>query len=466
MSMRYLGGFISASYNPLKVPNAPTIGTVTAGNAQVSVTFTAPSNVGGSAITSYIVLVRDSSSGATFTNTGSASPIVVTGLTNGNTYTAQVAAVNSYGPSAYSASSGSFVPVLSYKLFSWGSDGAGRLGLNTLNISRSSPVQVGALTTWLSVVSNTNSGLGLQSNNSIWSWGDNAQGQLGLNDTTYRLSPVQVGALTSWAKISKGDSTGAAIKTDGTLWVWGLNNIGQLGQNNTVSRSSPVQIGTDTNWSAVAPASSFATALKTDGTILAWGTNYSGQLGQNNRVYRSSPVQIGADTNWAKISSGPDCSAAIKTTGTLWLWGGNNYGQLGLNDRVARSSPVQVGALTDWTSINVQRYFAIALRSNGTIWVWGQNNFGQLGQNNLINRSSPTQVGALTTWSSICIGNGTDVNSAAIKTDGTLWVWGNNSSGQLGQNNRTYRSSPVQVGALTTWASISAGGSFMLALSS
>ena len=112
MSLRYQGGFLSAFYNPLEVPNAPTIGAATAGNAQCSVAFTAPADVGGSAITSYIVVVTDSSSGAVFTNTGASSPIVVTGLTNGNTYTAKVAAANTYGPSSYSENSSSFIPAV------------------------------------------------------------------------------------------------------------------------------------------------------------------------------------------------------------------------------------------------------------------------------------------------------------------------------------------------------------------
>lgn len=111
MSMRYQAAILTASYFPLDTPNAPTVGTATAGNAQVSVTFTAPTDIGSGAITSYLVVVTDSSSGATFTNTGASSPIVVTGLTNNNTYTAKVAATNAYGTGPYSASSNSFIPV-------------------------------------------------------------------------------------------------------------------------------------------------------------------------------------------------------------------------------------------------------------------------------------------------------------------------------------------------------------------
>jgi hypothetical protein len=111
MSQRYLGGFITASYNPLLVPNAPTIGTATAGVNQLSVTFTAPTNVGGSAITSYTARARDSSSGATFSTSGSSSPIVIAGLTPGNTYTVTIVAINLYGTGPASAASNSVVPI-------------------------------------------------------------------------------------------------------------------------------------------------------------------------------------------------------------------------------------------------------------------------------------------------------------------------------------------------------------------
>lgn len=458
MSMRYLGGFISASYNPLKVPNAPTIGTVTAGNAQVSVTFTAPSNVGGSAITSYIVLVRDSSSGATFTNTGSASPIVVTGLTNGNTYTAQVAAVNSYGPSAYSASSGSFVPVLPYNLFSWGKNTNGQLGLND-RVNRSSPVQVGSLTNWSQVAAGYNSSASIKNDGTLWTWGYNNRGQLGINITGgARSSPVQIGALTDWSQIAIGQEFCASIKTNNTLWTWGQNNTGQLGQNTPYSAvpSSPTQVGALTDWAQASTGQNHCAAVKTTGTLWTWGYNAKGQLGQNNVVTRSSPVQVGSLTDWASVSAGGSMCAAVKTGGTLWTWGYNDSGNLGLNDRVSRSSPVQVGALTNWSKVSATAAMCAAIKTDGTLWSWGLNTNGQLGLNisYLYRRSSPVQVGVLTNWSQVSAGSQFCV---ALRTDGTLWSWGYNSNGQLGQNNVAKRSSPTQVGALSTWIRISQG---------
>lgn len=465
MSLRYLAGFITASYNPLKVPNAPTIGTATAGSAQATITFTAPSNVGGGAITSYIAVATKTSDGTAVSATGSASPITITGLTDGSAYTIQVAAVNTYGPGPYSAPSGSVTPV-SPKLYSWGENNTGQLGQNDL-VFRSSPVQVGALGNWSAVAGGTDYVISIKTDGTLWSWGSNGQGQLGQNDTVYRSSPVQVGALTTWSKISCGLYSNLAVKTDGTLWTWGYNNNGQLGLNDRVNRSSPVQIGALTTWLYIASGYAHSLATKTDGTIWSWGRNNYGQLGQNiaSTINRSSPVQIGVLTNWSKIDSSANGNhnVSIKTDGTFWSWGYNLNGQLGDNTTYNRSSPVQVGALTTWATPTAGGRFSLAVKTDGTLWAWGNGDSGELAQNDRLQKVSPVQVGALTTWSQPVAGW---AFSAAIKTDGTLWTWGANNKGQLGQNNRVYRSSPVQVGVATTWVSLGCTDYSLLATSS
>ena len=144
----------------------------------------------------------------------------------------------------------------------------------------------------------------------------------------------------------------AAIKTDGTLWAWGLNTDGQLGLNNIAHRSSPVQVGSLTDWKLVAAGSYFAVAIKTDGTLWSWGRGTAiaplgaGALGLGNTAHRSSPVQVGSLTDWKQVSAGAYHTRAIKTDGTLWTWGDNTSGQLGLGNTIHRSSPVQVGPLS------------------------------------------------------------------------------------------------------------------------
>lgn len=349
------------------------------------------------------------------------------------------------------------LPVLPRQLWSWGNNSPGNLGQGD-TVKRSSPTQVGAQVDWSQLSTSEEISFAIKTTGTLWSWGKNNRGQLGQDNTTYRSSPVQVGALTDWAQVSSGGSFCAAIKTNGTLWSWGENYRGPLGLNisYSINRSSPVQVGALTDWAQVSAGRAFCAAVKTNGTLWAWGFNSNGQLGQNDRVNRSSPVQVGALNDWARVSAGNDFCVAIKTNGTLWSWGYDQSGALGLNifPGSARSSPVQVGALTDWSQVSGGGAFCAAIKTNGALWSWGSNSSGQLGQNNVNDLSSPVQVGALTDWAQVAVGN---AFCRAIKTAGTLWSWGQNTSGQLGQNNTTNLSSPVQVGSLTTWTRISQG---------
>src|SRR3989344_5412319 len=260
----------------------------------------------------------------------------------------------------------------------------------------------------------------------LWAWGDNSQGQQGQNNAvaTDRSSPAQVGALTSWAVLSAGGTNAAAVKTDGTLWTWGNNASGALGQNiaTTTDRSSPAQVGALTNWKAVSVGGVHSLAVKTDGTLWAWGYNTYGQRGSNTSANSSSPAQVGTLTNWLAVAAGGNSgdtnthSLAIKIDGTLWSWGGGSSGKLGNNATSAVSSPAQVGALTTWWKIAAGEYHSLALKDDCTLWAWGLGTSGQLGQvSSATSRSSPVQIGALPTWAHLIAGEG---HSLALKTDG------------------------------------------------
>jgi alpha-tubulin suppressor-like RCC1 family protein len=294
----------------------------------------------------------------------------------------------------------------------------------------------------------------------LTTWGYNAIGQLATGNLTYYSSPKQVGALNTWATVNIGGNSLAAIKTDGTLWVSGNNGQGQLGLGNTTRYSSPVQVGALTNWLNAANGGNHILTIKTDGTLWSWGSGGSGRLGLGNTNYYSSPKQIGALTTWSKIMSGGNFSMAIKTDGTLWAWGANQAGQLGLGNTTYYSSPKQVGSLTNWASIygSSGGYAVFGIKTNGTLWAWGNGAVGQLGLGNTTYYSSPVQVGALTNWVQIASGSG--YFALAVKTDGTLWSWGFGSSGRTAQGNTTTYSSPKQVGILTNWSYVSAGAGF------
>jgi alpha-tubulin suppressor-like RCC1 family protein len=305
-------------------------------------------------------------------------------------------------------------------LWAMGSNSLGNLGLGD-NTQRSSPVQVGALTTWSTISAGAGShSMAIKTDGTLWAWGYYYQGQLGLGESgsfTGKSSPVQVGALTNWLRISSGNYHNVSVKTDGTMWSWGQNDSGQLGVSGTYS--SPIQVGGLTTWLSVACGSYHSIAVTTGGSMWAWGRNANGRLGLGDTNNRSSPVQIGALTNWAtnvdSFDGGRLHSMAIKTDGTLWAWGSGDYGQLGLGNSTAVSSPNQVGALTNWLRTAAGAYaHTMATKTDGTLWTWGQNSYGKLGLGNTTEYASPKQVGSLTTWTNISAGRRYSMAFAAV----------------------------------------------------
>ncbi len=401
-------------------------------------------------------------------------------------------------------------------LWATGQNSLGQLGDGT-TVAKSSPVQIGTLSTWSKVFATQDStAFAIKTDGTLWAWGYNAYGQIGDNTSTNKSSPVQVGTLTTWATVSNGGYGALAVKTDGTLWAWGWGQDGQLGDGTTVSKSSPVQVGTLTNWSSANLGYSHAVAVKTDGTLWSWGTGSFGQLGTGSTVLVNSPVQIGTLTNWSEatapntrsfflntsgqvwacgnnvvgvagspypglggdtnvivpipiqagtlstwseVSAGGDSNLLLKNDGTLWSAGDNQYGAAGQGNTTSNYALRQVGTLTNWSKVAGTFGSSFAIKADGTLWSWGLNRDGVLGLGDTTNRSSPVQVGTLSNWSRIRLAVVADspeqtrslaINS--VKTDGTLWAWGRNDYGQLGLNDTTSRSSPVQVGTLTDWA--------------
>ena len=303
--------------------------------------------------------------------------------------------------------------------------------------------------------------------NQLWGAGWNNYGQMGQNSINPApaggvSSPIQIPG-TTWSKVAATKDGALAIKNDNTLWAWGENDNGILGQNNETRYSSPTQIP-GTTWSDASSASSPRVGgVKSDGTIWLWGANGHGGLGQNQGPTQlgavSSPVQVpGTYDSFSVAAFSP---LALKTDGSLWAWGRSEMGSLGVPSiahDAHKSSPVQIAG--DWTGSKIAAdYNGMAIKTDGTLWIWGPDWYGQLAQNtggNNTARSSPTQIPG-TTWANIdtaydlCI---------ATKTDGTLWVWGRNNDGALGINQPSngHRSSPTQIPG-TNWVAVSTRGS-------
>jgi alpha-tubulin suppressor-like RCC1 family protein len=335
-----------------------------------------------------------------------------------------------------------------------------------VNTGASGPLQVGALSDWyvFNVSSNGNFSFGVRGNGTLWATGSSGSytGQLGLNDINIsRSSPTQIGALTNWLNVAPTNTGGLAVKNNGTLWAWGRNQFGELGQSDTVARSSPVQIGALTNWEKVAGLSISCLAKKTDGTLWAWGWGSAGLIGDNTTINRSSPVQVGALTTWKNIGRAPETAFATNTSNQIFVFGSGNTGVTGLNSTINKSSPTQIGALTNWLrpgnsgQTNRQSF----IKTDGTLWCVGYQRYGQFGINlkvypsYLDKRSSPVQALG-TDWVYSCLG---DQAQHALKSTGTWWAVGSNSAFGAANAFSGYRSSWIQVGSATNWRHLSFG---------
>jgi alpha-tubulin suppressor-like RCC1 family protein len=347
--------------------------------------------------------------------------------------------------------------------------------------------------------------LAVKADGTVWAWGNDSRYSLG--DTTAATPPDQnapvkvlgpgaTGQLSGAIAVAAGGYTSMALMTNGTVWAWGDNGYGQVGDNKVADPTkSPVQVhgpgnvGFLTDVVAISEGRYHSLALKSDGTVWSWGRNDNGQLGNNAAPTESdTPVQVHGvgDSGFLggaiAISAGNYFSAALRSDGTVVAWGQNDNGQLGDNTITERDTPVQVhgtgdaGFLTNIKAIAANRHQVTTLRNDGTMWSWGSNTDGELGDGTQTERHTPVQVhgvadsGFLTGVAAIGMAGH---HGMAIKADGTFYDWGRNSNGQLGDNKAANpEKTPVQVfgiggtGFLTGGEAIVGGDHFSLAVRS
>lgn len=342
-------------------------------------------------------------------------------------------------------------PVITY---AWGLNATGQVGDGTLT-DRYTPVQVAGLSSVTAVAGGSGHSLALKTDGTAWAWGDNQLGQLGDGTTTQRNAPVQVTGVAGVIAIEGGNSHSLALKTDGTVWAWGYNVYGQLGDGSTTDRSAPVQVTGLSGATAIAAGYLHSVALKTDGTVWAWGLNEHSQIGDATITNRSTPVQVTGLTGVTAIAGGYEHCLALRNDGTVWAWGYNWAGELGDGTTTERNAPVQVAGLSEVAAIAAGKgYHSLALKADGTVWAWGFNVKGQLGDGTTTSRSTPIQVTGLSNVAAI--GAGIQY-SLAIRNDGILWAWGLNKYGQLGDGTTTDRYTPVQVTGLGSVTAVAEG---------
>ncbi|MBM4165221.1 MAG: hypothetical protein FJ222_12395, partial [Lentisphaerae bacterium] len=345
-------------------------------------------------------------------------------------------------------------------VWAWGDNTYGQLGDGTTT-RRLTPVRVSGLSGVAAIDAGNYSAMALKTNGTVWDWGYNVYGQLGDGTTINRSTPVQVklsdgSALENVIDIDAGSNHAVALKSDGSVWAWGSNGYGQLGiPDPNIYPEEVTGLAGVTN---VAAGSSHTVALKTDGTVWAWGYNTSGQVGDGTTTTRNAPVQVklsgGAPLSGvAGIAARDNRTVAWKTDGTVWAWGENFFGQLGDGTTITRLNPVQVimqdgTALSNVTAVAAGSSHTLALKEDGTVWAWGNSSSGEIGDGTqYTNRLNPVQVlmADRTPLSGVVAIAAGQVHSLAVQEDGSVWAWGYNYWGQLGDGTTTTRLNPVEI---------------------
>ncbi len=196
---------------------------------------------------------------------------------------------------------------------------------------------------WAKVAGGRNHTCGVRTDRSLWCWGNNGDGSLGLGDTTDRRVPTRVGTDLDWAKIGTGAYHTCGVRADRSLWCWGNNGDGQLGLGDETNRLVPNRVGTDLDWVEISTGVYHTCGVRADRSLWCWGSNGAGQLGLGDTTLtRLVPTRVGTDLDWAKISTGADHTCGVRTDRSLWCWGLNDRAQLGLGDLTDRLVPTRV----------------------------------------------------------------------------------------------------------------------------
>lgn len=315
-------------------------------------------------------------------------------------------------------------------LWTWGENYYGALGINSTVSYNSVPIKI--MDDVKSISMGVNCGAAIKKDGSLWTWGDNSYGQLGNGTTETSLKPIKI--MESVSKVSMSGTNCAVIKNDGSMWVWGDNTSGQLGNDSTEASYLPIKLMDNVN--EICMGANHSAAIKEDGSLWTWGANFCGQLGDGTTEEKHVPQKVMDDVKSVCIYI---YSAAIKKDGSLWMWGESYHGGLGKNGGYEGyiSEPIKV--LDNVKKVSLGAWHSAAIKEDGSLWTWGDNYYGQLGIG-----STGGYVTACSYISDNCIDVSLGgLHSATIEKDGNLFVWGNNYSGEVGDGTTTDRNKPV-----------------------
>ncbi len=340
--------------------------------------------------------------------------------------------------------------------YAWGDNTFGELGRDNQSnpvpptppggIVRPSGVQ------FTSMAAGGDHALAVDTDGLVLGWGDNTFGQIGNGGTTASLSPTAIDEPSGeqFTAVSAGSDDSMALTANGTVYTWGLNTVGQLGIGTTVNEPQPtlVDLPTGVVATAISAGSYSDMVLTSTGTVYTWGLNTFGQLGDDTTANSAVPVPVAMPPGviFTAVAAGATFDLALSSTGTIYAWGNGESGQLGdgLTDDSSGPVQVQTPAGVTYSQIAAGGRFALALATDGSVWSWGNNDLGELGQNSIVNAYTPSQVflPAAQTFVSISAG---DASGYAVSSGGIGWSWGSDEFGQLGDGATTNQPTPIKI---------------------
>lgn len=286
---------------------------------------------------------------------------------------------------------------------------------------------------------------------------------IGATGLTAEISHHWVVNRFGWNDVSPGDRHTCAITNDDALYCWGINDNGQLGDGTETNRAAPTQIGSNQDWIAVSAGARHTCGIRSDHSLWCWGDRTDGQVGDGSTAgNRHVPIAVAPQAHWTDVSAGISHTCALRTNGSIWCWGDNLAGQLGDSTNEPSSTPLRAGSDAGWADVAASGdAHTCARRHDGTIWCWGSNDRGALGNDSQDGSSEPVQVGDHDGWTSIAAGKH---HNCALRDDGQIWCWGDNSSAQLGDFSGATSQTPVRVGDDQGWHQLSNGNAHNCAL--
>jgi alpha-tubulin suppressor-like RCC1 family protein/type II secretory pathway pseudopilin PulG len=335
-------------------------------------------------------------------------------------------------------------------LWCWGYNSTGQVGDGT-SVAKTVPTQVSGGGIWKSLNTSASSTCGIKSDDTLWCWGENVYGQVGDGTIVNKTVPTQVSGGGTWKQQSLY-TTSCGIKSDNTLWCWGYNNYGRVGDGTTVNKTIPTQVSGAGTWKSIYGAGLVLCGIKMDDTLWCWGYNASGQVGDGTTVHKNVPTQVSGGGMWKNIYNNNNSVCGIKLDDTLWCWGQNMWGQVGIGTSINKTAPTQVNGGGTWKGVVWSLTWMCGIKSDDTLWCWGSNGSGEAGVGTTtLKITAPTQISGGGTWKGVYLGK---ASSCGIKMDDTLWCWGFNFYGSVGDGTSVDKTAPTRVSGNGAWKSV------------